>query len=199
MELKFTEIDNLGENTSNFDVNSYQNQGEKYWETANNKNTNINTNIKTNTEDKKKKRVNFDDILSNMNLIVNDKGVLQYMAPIKAEYQHQEELQVNNLKKIQQPQSNYKTTNIKPVDPQLKNSAIYNKYFKDYIDSNKPIEPEQKQPQTIEEYNQMLFESKMRQIQERNRISQIKSTKLLFTNAGNIQATNNKLYKMNFH
>ena len=48
----------------------------------------------------------------------------------------------------------------------------------------------------------MLLEERIRQIEERKRISQIKSTRMLFTtnmgNEGNIQASKNGLRMMNF-
>jgi hypothetical protein len=81
----------------------------------------------------------------------------------------------------------------------VKHSYIYNKYFKDYQDAYSPV-PEVKVPKTREEYLKMLVEEKLRKIEERKRISQIKSTKLLFTtNVGNIQASKNGLRMMSFY
>jgi len=73
MELKISELDNV--NTKNqydtFDYNSYHQQnGENYWEKTQIQETPI-----------KKKKVSFNDILENMNLVVNNQGVLQFMAP----------------------------------------------------------------------------------------------------------------------
>jgi imidazole glycerol phosphate synthase glutamine amidotransferase subunit len=46
---------------------------------------------------------------------------------------------------------------------------------------------EVKVPQTIEEYNKMVLEERIKRIQERNRIAQIKSTKMLYeSNNGNM-------------
>jgi hypothetical protein len=94
----------------------------------------------------------------------------------------------------------------------VKNSHIFNKYFKDYKDPNAEYVEEVKVPQTIEEYNQMLLEDRIKRIQERNRVAQIKSTKLMFEsnnsqlNTGNINNGNgrigvskNKLRMMNFN
>ena len=91
----------------------------------------------------------------------------------------------------------------------MKHSYIFNKYFKDYKDANVP-KKEVKVPKTKEEYFQMVAEERLRQIEERKRISQIKSTKLMFTtNYGNvpnpnsenrnIKATTNNLRKMSFN
>ena len=67
----------------------------------------------------------------------------------------------------------------------MKNSHIFNKYFKDYKDPNAEYVEEVKVPQTIEEYNQMLLEDRIKRIQERNRVAQIKSTKLMFESNNN--------------
>jgi len=63
-------------------------------------------------------------------------------------------------------------------------------------------------PKTIEEYNQMVYEDRIKRIEERKRISEIKSTKLMFTttpdnhvgkgNPRNVQSSKNSLRKMSF-
>jgi hypothetical protein len=196
MELKFTEIDN--NNDSKLESNY-----EKYWQ----------------QEKPKKKKVTFDDILSNMNLVVNKSGVLQYMTPVQQENQYDynesyndnyndnynESYNENLYQKM--PQSNAVKINNNPIDPQVKHSYIYNKYFKEYNDVYTQQEPEIRVPKTIEEYKKMLLEDKIKQNRERIRISQIKSTKLMFTspnmntsnvNTRNIQASKNNLRMMNF-
>ena len=94
-----------------------------------------------------------------------------------------------------------------PLDPSVKHSYIFNKYFKDYKDANDNLKPQVKVPKTIEEYRQMVFEERVRQVQERNRIAKIKSTKMLYTsnphmqqnrNQGVIKASKNNLRSMNF-
>jgi len=182
MNLNFTEIDDLG-NNNNFDVNGYQTNN--YWETSN-----VNVNVK----EPKKKKINYNDILNSLNLVVNKSGVLQYMTTTDGQEQQEQQQQ--------QPIKG------KPLEPQVKNSHIYNKYFKDYKDPNAEYVQEVKVPQTIEEYNRMLLEDRIKRIKERNRVAQIKSTKLLFEsnnngfiNNGNakIGATKNNLRMMNFN
>lgn len=171
MNLNFTEVDNLGDG-NNFDVNGYQSNN--YWETANPK-------VET------KKKINYDDILKSLNLVVNKNGVLQYMSA-KPNGVNQEQPQYT-----QQQQYGQQTKVIKgkPLDPQVKNSAIFNKYFKDYKDPNAEQVQEVKVPQTMEEYKKMVLEERIRRIQERNRIAQIKSTKMLYeSNNGNIGNNN---------
>jgi hypothetical protein len=176
MELNFTELDNNNNNNLSLDFDN-----EKYWE----------------QQKPKKKKVTFDDILSNMNLIVNKNGVLQQMIPIQHETLNQQQYYNDNQDQNYNNQQQYNQQI--PLDHNVKHSYIYNKYFKDYNDSNMHQQPPQiRVPKTIEEYKKMLLEDKLKQIAERNRISQIKSTKLLFTNPININVNKNKLNTMIF-
>jgi hypothetical protein len=168
MNINFTEIDDLV-NNDNFDVNGYQTNN--YWETSN-----VNVNVK----DPKKKKINYNDILNSLNLVVNKSGVLQYISTTDSVEQHQ-----------QQQYSHQEQPKGKPLEPQVKNSHIYNKYFKDYKDPNVEYVQEVKVPQTVEEYNRMLLEDRIKRIQERNRIAQIKSTKLMFESNNNGNSSSN--------
>ena len=219
MELNFSELDNT--RTQNpyeqFNENDYRvdNNSEKYWEQAKSEKE----------EQTKKKKVSFTDILSNMNLVVSNKGVLQFIQPIKPQQQDYQYEEQHYQKQYAQPhqqqyaqphqqqyaQSNQQRQNIpqqkQPLDPSVKHSYIYNKYFKDYADVTPPA-PEKRVPKTIEEYNQMVKEDRIKRIEERRRISEIKSTKMMFTttpnnemsqrNPRNIQASKNTLRKMSF-
>jgi hypothetical protein len=198
MELNFSELDYS-------EVEKTNANPEKYWEQ---------------TEEKpqqkyKKKKVSFDDILSNMNLVVNKTGVLQFMAskqPLQQDEQQYQEYQeyqnpndYNNTynNTIEQVIKHPPNNNI-PIDPSVKHSYIYNKYFKDYQTATNN-EPVVRVPKTMEEYRQMLLEDKIKQIEQAKRINEIKSTKLMFTSnedasltRKNIQPTSNNLRKMNF-
>lgn len=208
MELNFSELDNLDTKNlyQSFDYNSYEQNNVNYWE-KNNKDTDTKV---------KKKKVSFDDILSNMNLVVNNQGVLQYMTPnqqihTQNYYQSQNNLNGNgNVRQIrynpnhdinQMPEQNI---NKEPLIPEIKHSYIYNKYFKDYVDPN--VEKKgPRVPKTMEELRQMLLDDKIKAIQHKQRMEQIKSKKMLFVSAPggylnprNIQATRNNLRSMNF-
>jgi hypothetical protein len=115
-------------------------------------------------------------------LVVNKSGVLQYISTTDNQEPYYDEKQPYNQQ--QQPKG-------KPLEPQVKNSHIYNKYFKDYKDPNVEYIEEVKVPQTIEEYNRMLLEDRIKRIQERNRVAQIKSTKLLFESNNNGNSSSN--------
>jgi len=210
MELNLSELDNI--NTMNphekFDYDVYQQSSLNYWEQKN-------TEIKT-----KKKKVTFDDILLNMNLVVNQQGILQFMGPKQDVFADNSQRPLyqpinntsapvynSNIKKVQYKQMHQlppQNINSEPLDPTVKHSYIYNKYFKDYVvpNINKPIP---RVPQTIEEYKQMLLEEKIKAIQQKQRIEQIKSKKMLFVsspgynvNLSNIKASNNNLRTMSF-
>ena len=216
MELNFSEIDDM--TTQNpydqFNDNDHgvDNNSEKYWEQAKSQKD----------QQTKRKKVSFNDILSNMNLVVNKKGVLQFMQPTQVsepqqqDYQYEEQYYQPQYAQPQhqlqpQHQPQHQRQNVpqqrQSVDPSVKHSYIYNKYFKDYADVT-PQAPEKRVPKTIEEYNQMVYEDRIKRIQERKRISEIKSTKLMFTttpdnhvgqvNPRNIQPSRNTLRKMSF-
>lgn len=192
MNLNFTEVDDLA-NNDNFDVNSYQSNN-NYWETTKNQ-----------SQAPKKKKVSYDDILNSLNLVVNKNGVLQYMSVNpNGENNEQPQNQYNqnqynqNQQQLQPQQPQTKIIKGKPLEPQVKNSFIFNKYFKDYKDPNAEIIEEVKVPQTVEEYKRMVLEERIKRIQERNRIAQIKSTKILFENNNNINASKNSLRMMRF-
>jgi hypothetical protein len=178
MELKISELENSSNNL--FDFDNYQQN--TYWETQPPK-------------EEKKKTVTFNDILSNMNLVVNKNGILE-----PAYIQTPNNINENNKTNNKQTNNNNQTNNI---DNSVKHSYIYNKYFKDYVQETSDI-PEVKVPKTIEEYRQMILEERIKNLKERKRIQQIKSTKLLFTdNSGvkskNIISTKNNLRSMSFN
>jgi len=138
-----------------------------------------------------------------MNLVVNTQGVLQFMAPIN---QVEEQPPYQNPQQQQYTQQQYQKQNQnqkqEPLDPSVKHSYIFNKYFKDYKDVTAPKEV--KVPKTKEEYIQMVIEARNRQIQERKRIAQIKSKKMMFTTnythtSATINASTNGLRKMSFY
>lgn len=154
MELHFNEIDNL-DNKSNINNLDDNTDNTNYWE--------------QNIKQKKKVRFSYDDILSSLNLVVNHDGALQYMTPINNTTNQESS---NKYNQIQKPEVN-------KIQP-MKNSYIYNKYFKDYKDPNQQVE--RKIPQTQEEYRQMIMEEKIQRINAVKRAEQIHSKKMLFSN-----------------
>jgi hypothetical protein len=213
MEKNLSKLDNM--TTMNpydtFDYNSYEQQNRiNYWEKP-----------KVNETQTKKKKISFNDILTNMNLVINKQGVLQFMGPNKeqpqnveqnynynstdftqqSQYQQHPYQQQHYQQQYQQPQEN---KNSEPVDLSVKHSYIYNKYFKDYADPNTSKQGP-RVPKTMEEYRQMILDDKIKKIQHRQMLEQVKSKKMMFTSAPsvvsnpiNIQASRNNLGSMNF-
>jgi hypothetical protein len=138
-----------------------------------------------NTNNTAKPKFTYDDILSSLNLEVSKNGVLQRMS-IKSDNNVgvntvgvNNTIGNNNIKQIKQ------ITNINNgrVEPEVKHSYIYNKYFKNYKDSVEAIVP--RIPKTREEYRQMVLEDLINRQKAKQRIAQIKSTKMLYTNNNN--------------
>ena len=167
-------------------ANKYLNN---YWEEPKQQHQN---NVPIN--EKPKKKVSFDDILTNMNLVVNKRGELQRM-DLKDAQQYQESPYQESPS--QQPPS-------QPLQRELTQSYIYNKYFKDYSRANtEPVAP--RVPKTMEEYKQMLLDDKINALEHKKRMEQIKPKKMMFTSApyvinkpSNIQASKNNLKRMSF-
>lgn len=207
MELKLSEFDNV--NTKNqydkFDNTSYQEEnGGNYWEKPKTQETPI-----------KKKKVSFNDILENMNLVVNNQGVLQFMAPNQEQpynppvfknnhdnnydnnlhnnrdynyYNNYNSNETSRQKFNQHSQQNIKS---QPLDMSVKHSYIYNKYFKDYADPNVEKQ-EPRVPKTKEEYYQMLLDDKKKAFEHKLRVDQIKSKKLMFTTSTDATGLNSR-------
>jgi hypothetical protein len=198
MNINYTEQDTMNPYET-FDYNSYETNADNYWEKP------------TTNQQPKKKKVSFNDILSNMNLVVDKNGVLKAMIAKQPEelfYGIQEQQQPAYNKQIplikkQQHVYNEQPKNNEPLDASVKHSYIYNKYFKDYTDANvKQDGP--RVPKTMEEYRQMLLEDRIKAIQHAKMIEQVKSKKMMFTSAPgavhprNIKPTFNNLRSMNF-
>ena len=127
-----------------------------------------NLNYIDNQYSKSVKKMSYDDILSSLNLVVSKDGVLKYMK-IKTETL---DIHLENTQNIQ----NIQNTETSKIEPQVKNSYIYNKYFKNYKDKNIC----EKIPTSREEYIKMMKEHLIN-LQNKRMIQQ-KSKKLLFIN-----------------
>jgi hypothetical protein len=168
MELNFEELETTLTNEPN--EPNYVN----YW-------SNANKTIDTH----QKKKVSYDDILSSLNMVVNN-GVLQFANPVQS----------NKTNKVQQSNQSNQTNKVqkKQVTIREPNSSNYitNKYFKDYKEPGLIEEPPK--PMTKEEYRQMLIQDYIKRQEAQRRIAQIKSKKLLFhTNNINIAQNPNQM------
>jgi hypothetical protein len=183
MEINFTE---MSQNNNNFNNTNY-------WENNNTTNTSNNNNDNNNVENKKKKKVTYDDILSSLNLVVAPNGVLQYMNTKPNTFDRD-----NKYVEQDKPKSILKNSiNQEKIEPQVKHSYIFNKYFKNYKEPDTVEEP--LKPLTREEYQKMVIEDLIKRRLAQKRVAQIKSKKLSFTNNNNnnnnqpIYATKNNL------
>jgi hypothetical protein len=120
----------------------------------------------------KKKSISYDDILSSMNTVVID-GKLEFIRNDSGI--RNQELQQEPLKRVVKINEPPRPTQI---NPNVKNSYIFNKYFKDYKEPDN-IESLQK-PLSKEELMREIIINSVNRHNEKIRISQIKSTKLLF-------------------
>ena len=145
-----------------------------------------------------KKKISYDDILSSLNLVVSSDGVLKKMSSkssvVDSTFYHDpkyigdQDNFINDLapRKKFEPASFKPTThktkavsfnNNSALEPELKNSTIYNKYFKNYKDES-PILP--RRPLSQSELRNMLIKDKINSIIQRKRVARIKSKNLLF-------------------
>jgi hypothetical protein len=175
------------------------------------KETDLETEIKTtnsNTFQKTKPKITYDDILKSLNLKVNN-GILEYSltAPAVAitnqnQYQYQNQNQnqncSNSLKTCYRKQQNQQQNPI-PIPIQEKSSYIYNKYFKDYKDKtqSEATETFPKIYLTREEFKKRLILEQIRKREERKKIEEVKSKKLLFARNNHFAPTNAIPNKLN--
>lgn len=129
--------------------------------------------------EKQKKRISYDDILSSMNTVVIN-GKLEFISKDK----------MNNIIENERPNTGSFKKKVSFNDPQQpmqqvnKNSYIYNKFFKDYKDprQNQYEDEVPQRPLTKKELINQIIINRIKDVNERNRIAEVKSTKLLFNN-----------------
>ena len=140
-----------------------------------------------------KPQISYDDILSKMGMFVSN-GQLHLLEnqpqQIKQEIKQQTKQanQINQTKQTKQPQYNQQTQynqQSQPVNIDQQNSYIYNKYFSNEM---KDDSPNVRVPKNITEYKNMLIHD----ILQKQRIKQVKSTKLIMPNSNINYAPNTK-------
>jgi hypothetical protein len=190
MELSFTELDanidtNIDTNTDSYKT-YYDGLTPQTRNNNNNKTPPITYNKRLNKP--KKKTISYDDILSSMNTIVID-GKLEFIRKDRLQPiidNHLGQKWDTNKKKV--------TFNQGPQQQIDRSSYIYNKYFKDYKDQTQDQIEEPRRPLTKNEMIKQVIINKVNAINERNRIAEIKSTKLLFNNNNNTNIVINSRY-----
>ena len=161
-------------------------QYQNYWDTAESYSDDFAEKVEEEGEIRPRaagvKRVTFTDILSNMNLVVNKHGVLQSIqlkthapAPLAHPDHYGDHRSHRSAGPVPHRAGH---APVAGIDPALKQSFLYNKYFKDYHALNEWDDAATPQaPMTREEYVQHLRERE----EARRRIEQVKSRKLMFT------------------
>jgi len=130
-----------------------------------------------------KNQISYDDILKSMNMCVKD-GKLEMIQPVHQENTYSP--QVSHHNNGQQ------------------NSYIYNKYFKKYANQTYESQQIPSRPLTQQERRALMIKRQIEIAEQRKRISEIKSTKLQFSdNNVNISSVHrhkdlNRLFKMKF-
>lgn len=131
----------------------------------------------------KKTGISYDDILNSMNMI-SINGRLHFIPTNKLQDTPQN---TNNIKTVS---SSKQIINNQNFNKNNKNSFIYDKYFKNYQQEKEHVQNDiPKVPLMPDEIKRRLLLHRLKQIQERKRIEQIKSKKLLF-DTSNIHISN---------
>ena len=139
----------------------------------------------------KKPKVTYDDILKSLNLKVKN-GILEYSLAATAPLLHSQNTNCNNsLKTCYRKQQNQQNQQ-NQIPIQEKSSYIYSKYFKDYKDHSSFNQEQDSEPiyLTIEELKKKVILEEIRKREERKRIQEVKSKKLLFARNNHFAPTN---------
>jgi len=115
---------------------------------------------------KTRHQVSYDDILNSLGFGVSNGALYKNTTNLQQPYY--------NTQNMQNTQKNNES-----LDPRIKNSAIYNKYFKNYKDPNEIQEPEI--PLTPQQQRIKMVKDYIEYQQARKRISQIKSKKMFYS------------------
>lgn len=127
-----------------------------------------------------KKGISYDEILNSMNMVLVN-GRLHFIPSSKInQNKNQNSTQkLNPNQKLNQKLKPNQNQNQNPNQNQNQNSYIYDKYFKNYKQQEQ-FQETPTEPLTPEEIKKNIIINRLKQIQERKRIKQIKSKKLLF-------------------
>jgi hypothetical protein len=115
--------------------------------------------------------VTYDDILNSLGFGFNN-GVLHRKETTEPQQYHQPNYHNQQTQLLKQPK-------MKTLDPAVKNSAIYNKYFKNYKDPNYVQEPQI--PLTPEQLKIKLIHDYIERVKAKRRIALIKPKKMLYS------------------
>ena len=174
--------DNIQMNIEN-DDKIYNSQQQKLYQPQNQ--YNVPSNSRTNSITKLKRdpnSISYDDILNSLGFGVNNNGLYIKNTEQQSNFQTIYQSKQRQSQNFQQQQNNVQNPSL---DSRVKNSAIYNKYFKNYKEPNEKIQPVI--PLTHQELRIKLIKDHIERQQAKKRTEQIKSKKLFYT-TGNLNA-----------
>lgn len=182
MSVKFVNFNYSDSLEDNYDVKNeeYMNEDLEHDNIQLNIEDNVEYNNDKNSQNAKTPRfqhkrqpneVTYDDILNALGFGFNN-GVLHRKETTEPQQYHQP----NYDNQQQQP---LKQQKMKTLDPAVKNSAIYNKYFKNYKDPNYVQEPQI--PLTPEQLKIKLIHDYVERVKSKRRIALIKPKKMLYS------------------
>ena len=129
----------------------------------------------TNPSYTQQKSLTYDDILSSMKMVVSSDGVLQYITSNKKEAP-----ETHHLKEIEEYNKN-------KIEPQMKNSYIFNKHFKSYKEPGTlPTIPQR--PLTHREYKILIIKKLIEKHNAKLRVSILKPKKINYSTNMNTYA-----------
>jgi hypothetical protein len=207
-------------------IDTNQERSNLYYNPLENKLQQQNSIFNATIQPKQKPKLSYDDMLNSMNVTVVN-GVLRfgvdseklknmqnnsyntdYINEPKYDMEYKTLPKNDNTRKhvsIKQENLNYhqannnnnKSYSNEPLDPNVKNSWIYNKYFKNYKEDQQNISEER--PLTKKEFDEKIIKEFLERRRAQKIAGQVKSTKLLFSNNNQIiysSQNNNNLNKL---
>jgi hypothetical protein len=143
----------------------------------------------------KKKQISYDDILGSMSMRVGPDGKLQM--------QRQKLVEANSQNQQQQQQQRYLPTRYPQQQQQQEQRFLPARYPEQQQQEQEEQQQLPRQPLTRQQYQRLVALDMIRRQQEYQRLSQIKSTKLMFSNpsvristAPNNGANLNRLFRL---
>jgi len=129
----------------------------------------------------KKKQISYDDILNSMSMRVGPDGKLQMQSQKLQELQQQQQLEKQQQLLAQQPQRYLPPRHPQQIQQHRPFQQPQQQFYQQQQQQQYVEQPPQ-QPLTKKQYKQLIVLDLIRRQQEQQRLSQIKSTKLMFPN-----------------
>lgn len=149
------------------------------------------------------KSLTYDDILSSMKMVVSSDGILQYITSNKKEILEKSEildtLETSDMLYKKYHDQEIEEYNKNKIEPEMKNSYIFNKHFKSYKEPGiLPTVP--RGPLTHREYKILIIKKLIERHNAKLRVSILKPKKINYsTNMNTYTYTHTKTSQLNNH